>query len=175
MLKDSLTKALSDQVNAEYYSAYLYLAMSSYADRAGFKGFANWLQVQTREETAHGTHMYQYILDRGAEPAFAAIAAPPTAFAGLKQVFEQVLAHERQVTERINAIASLAQREGDHSVYNFIAWYIDEQVEEEKTAAEILTKIRLIGDNTALLYALDAELAARVFVDPFAAATPAAN
>jgi ferritin len=169
MLKDSVAKALSDQVNAEYYSAYLYLAMSACADRMGFKGVANWLFVQAQEETAHGTHLYQHLLERGATPVFADIKAPVASYAGIKEIFEKVLSHERHVTELINGIASLAMHENDHATYNFIMWYVNEQVEEESSAEEILTKIRFIGDKLDLLYNLNAELGARVFTDPFAA------
>ncbi|MDR2124669.1 MAG: ferritin [Desulfovibrio sp.] len=169
MLKDSVVKALSDQVNTEYYSAYLYLAMSASADRMGFKGVANWLFVQAREETAHGTHLYQHLLGRGATPFFADIKAPETAYAGIREIFEKVLAHERHVTELINGIASLAVREDDHATYNFIMWYVNEQVEEEASAEEILTKIRFVGDKLDQLYILNTELGARVFTDPFAA------
>ncbi|MDR3074340.1 MAG: ferritin [Deltaproteobacteria bacterium] len=167
MLNDALTNSLNDQVNAEYYSAYLYLTMSAYADRAGFKGAANWLFVQAKEEMAHGTHMYQHILERGADPAFADIKAPKASFKDLRDVFEQVLAHEQRVTERINSIASVALRENDHASYNFILWYVNEQIEEEATITDLLAKMSLAAGNPSLLYTLDAELGTRVFVDPF--------
>jgi ferritin len=170
MIKDKVTKALSDQVNAEYYSAYLYLAMSAYADRVGYKGVANWLYVQAQEEMAHGTHIYQHILERGASPTFAEIAVPPTSFTDIKDIFEKVLTHERHVTELINNIATIAMQENDHASYNFIMWYVNEQVEEESTADEILAKVNFAGDSPNLLYNIDAELATRTFVDPFAAA-----
>jgi ferritin len=108
-------------------------------------------------------------MDRGSVPAFSPIEAPQTEFDGLKSVFEKVLAHEQHVTVLINNIASIALRESDHASYNFIMWFVNEQVEEEASADEILSKIRLIGDNSALLYALDTELAARVFTSPFPA------
>jgi ferritin len=168
VIKESLVKALSDQVNAEYYSAYLYLAMSAYADRAGFKGIANWLFVQTQEEMAHGTHMYRYILERGGTPVFGDIKTPEISFGNIKEVFEKVLSHERIVTERINKIATLAQQEQDHATYAFIFWYVNEQVEEEASAEELIAKVSLAGDNSGLLYNLDAALAARTFTDPFA-------
>ena len=168
MLSEALTKALSEQVNAEYYSAYLYLGMSAYADREGYRGIANWLFVQAQEERAHAVHLYQHILERGAFPVFMDIKAPPLSFAGIKEVFEKVLAHERGVTERINAIASLAAEEKDHATYNFMLWYVNEQIEEEKNAGELVAKINLMGNNPALLFHLDAELAARTFTDPFA-------
>ena len=167
MLSEQLTTALSDQVNAEYYSAYLYLAMSAAADHMGLKGTANWLFVQAQEEMAHGTHMYEYILARGATPVFAGIDKPPASYADVKDIFEMVLAHEQKVTQRINALATLAMRESDHAGYQFMMWYVDEQVEEESGVMEILDKLRLIGDNTGLLLTLDNELATRVFTNPF--------
>jgi ferritin len=170
MIKESLSKALNEQVNAEYYSAYLYLAMSAFADRCGFKGVANWLFVQAREEMAHGTHIYQHVLERGAAPSFADIKVPQTSYGSIKEVFEKVLAHERHVSELINRIASIAKEENDHASYNFIMWYVNEQVEEEATAEALVAKINLMGNNPGLLYNLDAELAARTFTDPFAAA-----
>ena len=167
MLKPSLSKVLSEQVNAEYYSAYLYLTMSAYADRSGFKGFANWFFVQAQEEMAHGTHIYQHLLERGAMPTFADVKVPQNDFNSLEETFAKTLAHEQHVTELMNNIASIALNEHDHATYNFIMWFINEQVEEEANADELLTKVRLIGNNTALLYNLDAELATRVFVNPF--------
>jgi len=168
MIKEIVSKTLSEQVNAEYYSAYFYLSMSAYADRAGFKGIAQWLFVQAQEELAHGTHIYQHILERGAYPSFAAIPLPPVTFEGILDVFEKVMLHEQHVTELINAIASVALRENDHATYQFITWFVNEQVEEEASVDEILSKVRLIGNNLSLLYTLDAGLGTRVFIDPFA-------
>ena len=169
MLSEKLVHALSDQVNAEYYSAYLYLAMSAAAERLGLKGMANWLFVQAQEEMAHGTHMVQYILERGETPVFAVIERPPAAFADANELYAMVLAHEQTVTRRINALATLAMQENDHACYQFMMWYVGEQVEEEAHATDILDKLRLIGDNKGMLLTLDNELAARVFVDPFPA------
>ncbi|MDR0654845.1 MAG: ferritin [Treponema sp.] len=170
MLSEALSKALSEQVNSEYYSAYLYQAMSAYADRAGFKGVANWLSVQAKEEMAHGGHMYEHILERGGSLSFDDVKAPPSSYKSIREVFEKVLAHEIHVTERINKIASLSIQENDHATYNFILWYVNEQVEEEKNAQDIIAKIAIMGDNTGLIYHLDMELAGRTFTDPFSAA-----
>ena len=170
MVKEVVLKILNEQVNAEYYSAYYYLSMSAFADRAGFKGVANWLFIQAQEEMAHGTHIYQHILERGAVPSFAAIQLPPVTFDGIRDVFEKVMLHEQHVTELINNIATIAVRENDHATYQFILWYVNEQVEEEANADEILSKIRMTGDNLSLLYNLDASLEARTFTNPFAAA-----
>ncbi len=168
MISEKVTKALSAQVNAEIYSAYLYLAMSARADYLGFKGFAHWLYVQFQEEMEHGLHMHQYILERGEEPAHMSIEAPETDFDSLEILFEKVLAHERYITQRINDIATLAMQENDHATYHFIMWYVNEQVEEEASAEGILQKLKYIKDNVSMVLALDAELGARVFVNPFA-------
>ena len=167
MISENIVKALNDQVNFELHSAYLYLSMSACMEKAGLKGAANWLWVQTREEMAHAIHMYQYVLDRGAASVLPAIDAPIPGFSDLKDIFEKTLAHEMKVTERINNIATLAMKENDHACYHFIMWYVNEQVEEEANASDILSKLELIGDNKGLLLNLDQELAARVFNNPF--------
>ena len=167
MIKEDLAKALSDQVNAEMYSAYLYLSMSASAERASLKGAANWLYVQAREEMAHAVHMYQFVLDRGAAPSLPVIKAPPANFSGLCDIFENVAAHERIVTERINNIATLAMKGGDHACYQFIMWYVGEQVEEEANDTDILAKLKLIGDDKGQLLNLDKEFAVRVYNNPF--------
>ena len=169
MLSEKITTALSEQVTAEYYSAYLYLALSAAADGMGLKGAANWLFVQAQEEMAHGTHIYKYILERGAAPVFAAIEQPPASYTTVNEIFERVLSHEHKVTMSINALATLAMQESDHACYQFIMWYVNEQVEEEANATGILDKLRLIGDHKGLLLTLDNELSARVFVNPFPA------
>lgn len=167
MLSETLTKALNDQLNAELYSSYLYLSMSACMERAGLKGAANWLWIQTQEEKAHAIHMYQYILDRGAIPELKAIEAPEAEFPDMKSVFEKTLAHEKKVTASINNIATLAMKESDHACYQFIMWYVNEQVEEEAGVSDLLSKLEFIGDNKGLLLNLDGELAGRVFNNPF--------
>jgi len=167
MISKNLTKVLNEQVNAEYYSAYLYHSMSAFAENEGLKGVAHWLFMQAREEMAHGIHLYQYILDRGATPSFAAIEKPPVSFTGIEDIFEQVLKHEQKVTSLINNIATLAMKENDHACYQFILWYVNEQVEEEANATDILNKAKMIGKDKGLLLALDNELATRTYNNPF--------
>ncbi|MCL2617464.1 MAG: ferritin [Defluviitaleaceae bacterium] len=169
MLSNKLLDALSNQVNAEYYSAYLYLVMSAAADEMGLKGCSNWLFCQAQEEMAHGTHIYKYILERGAAPTFAAIDLPPTSFEDIHKVFAMVLEHEQKVSKMCNSLASLAMQESDHAGYQFMMWFVNEQVEEEASATEILNKLKLIGDDSGMLLTLDNELAARMFQDPFPA------
>jgi len=167
MLSEKLSKALSDQIVAEYYSAYLYLAMSAAADDMGLKGAANWLFIQTQEELAHGTHMYQYLLEHGAVPTLAAIEKPPADYKSLNEIFEKTLEHEKKVTASINNIATIAMQELDHACYQFMMWYVDEQVEEESNARDLLDKLKFIGDDKAMLLTLDNDLATRVFNNPF--------
>jgi ferritin len=167
MLKERVLKALSDQINAEFFSAYLYFGMSAYADRIGYKGVANWLYVQSQEEMAHAAHIYRHVLERGESPALGDVKAPPSSYGSIKEVFEKVLAHERHVSDLINKIASVAMEEQDYATYNFLSWYITEQVEEEASAEELVSKVKLIADNAGLMYNLDASLAARKFVNPF--------
>jgi len=167
MLSLKLTTALSKQVNAEYYSAYMYLSMSAIADGMGLKGVASWLFAETQEEMAHGTNVYEYILERGETPTFTSIDKPPTLFGSVNEIFEMVLAHEKKVTKSINDIATLAMQEHDHACYQFMMWYVNEQVEEEASATDIVDKLQLIGDNKGLLLSLDKELASRVFIHPF--------
>ena len=167
MINEKLVKALNEQVNAEYYSAYLYHSMSAFMELNGLKGVANWLFMQAKEEMAHGINIYQYILDRGAEPVLTSIPQPQTSFKDIKDVFETVLSHEKKVTKLINDIATLAMKVNDHACYQFILWYVNEQVEEESGASDILSKITMIGKDKGLLLALDNELATRTFVNPF--------
>jgi ferritin len=167
MISEKLSKALSDQANAEFYSAYLYFAMSAYADNAEFKGIANWLYVQAREEMAHGTHIIKHLLERGAAPVFTGIAAPQASYGNMAEIFDKIVAHEKHVTGLINKIADIALEEKDHATYNFILWYVNEQIEEEASAGEIAARVKLIKDHPGQLYHLDSALGARQFKDPF--------
>ncbi|MCL2772295.1 MAG: ferritin [Oscillospiraceae bacterium] len=167
MISEKLEKALNDQINAEIYSAYLYLSMSAFTERAALKGTANWLYVQSREEMAHAIHMYQYVLDRGANPSFADIHAPLALFKGVEDVFEKVLEHEQKVTAGLNSIATLAMQESDHACYQFIMWYVNEQVEEESNDGDILSKLKMIDGDKGLLLNLDSVLGTRIYVNPF--------
>ena len=167
MISEKLAKALNEQVNAELYSAYLYHSMSACMEHLSLKGAANWLFTQAKEEMAHGINIYQYILDRGAVPVLTDIAQPPAGYTDIKDIFEAVLEHEQKVTMMINNIATLALQENDHACYQFIMWYVNEQVEEESNASDILSKTQMIGSDKGLLLALDNELATRTFVNPF--------
>jgi ferritin len=168
MLSDKLRDILSKQVNAEYFSAYLYLAMSVSVDQMGLKGASKWLFGQAQEEMEHATKIYNYMLERGAAIELYAIDKPQTSFKDVHEIFKMVLEHEKKVTGMINAIATMAMTESDHACYQFMMWFVNEQVEEESSVSDILNKLDLIGDNKGLLLTLDNELGTRVYVPPAA-------
>lgn len=171
MLSPKLQEALNDQINAEYYSSYLYLSMAAYCERINLKGFANWFRVQSQEEMVHVMKFFQYVLDRGGEVKLTAIAGPPTRWDSPRAVFEATLAHEQHVSQRINKLVDLAIAESDHATNALLQWFVNEQVEEEASADAILQQLRLAGDTPAALFMIDRELGQRVFAPP----TPAAE
>jgi len=172
MLDDKMLVAINDQINKELYSAYLYQSMMAHFEALGLAGFANWMRVQSMEETLHGYKFYDYVIERGGKVTLTAIEGPPTEWASGLAAFENVLAHEQFVTGRINALMDIAHELHDHASASFLQWFVDEQVEEEATAAQVCQKLRLVGDNPQGLFMVDQELAARVFAVP--AGMPAA-
>lgn len=161
----TMIDALNEQIKNEFYSAYLYLAMSAYFSDLGLPGFANWMRIQAKEEVTHATKMYDYVLSRGGQVVLKAIDAPPTAWKSVLQVMEAALAHEKSVTKCFNELADLAIREKDHAGSNFLVWYINEQVEEEQTLTDIVSALKLIKGEGQGLLMMDREFGARVFVD----------
>ncbi len=168
MISDKMTKALNDQVNAELYSAYLYLSMSGYAADKDMNGASKWFFAQMQEEMSHAQKIYDYVFSRDRRVELQAIDKPPADFDSFKHMMEETLAHEQKVTSLINAVADLAQEEKDHATYGFIQWFVDEQVEEEESVRDILAEINLAGDNRAGLYMIDKALGARTFTPPSA-------
>ncbi len=156
---------LNEQVVKEIWSAHLYLSMSSWLETNGLKGFANWMRVQYQEEMSHAMKIFDFILARGGHAVIGAIDSVPTEFKGLKHIFEETCKHEGIVTESIHNCFEVAEKERDFSTTNMLQWFIDEQVEEEQTALEILNQIKLIGEEGSAIYLLDKELGTRVFVN----------
>jgi len=161
MLSQKVEKALNAQLNAEFYSAYLYLSMAAYFKSINLDGFANWMQAQYQEESDHGFKFYHYILQRGGRVALALIDAPPTEWASPMAVFEEVYGHEQKVTALINDLVELSIDERDHATTQFLQWFVAEQVEEEESADGILQQLKLIGDSKGGLFMVDRELAQR--------------
>lgn len=152
---------LNEQITHELSSAYLYLAMSMYCDTHGFPGAAHWLRKQFSEEQTHGEKIIKFLSDIDATPMLNAIEKPQAAWTSIKDVFTDVLNHEKLVTRLINAIKESSISEKNYAVSNFTEWYISEQVEEEADAKQILDMIIAADGNTAALMMLDAQLGSR--------------
>ncbi len=161
MLSNTLLTALNDQIKHELYSAYFYLSMSAYCDAHNMRGAASWLGMQAKEEQEHALKFFGYIQDRGAAVTLQAIDQPPTSFGSLLDIFEQVQKHEALVTGLITRLYELALQENDYPTQIMLQWFISEQVEEEKHAAEIVDMLRLIGTHVQGLFMADAQLGRR--------------
>jgi len=168
MIGEKMRKSLNGQVNAELYSAYLYLSMCAYFESADLAGFANWMRVQTQEEVAHAMKIYDYVNERGGRVVLEAIEKPVSEWDSPLAAFGAVFAHEQKVTGLINELVNLAIEEKDHAANIFLQWFVNEQVEEEASADAIVKKLKLVADAPGGLYMLDAELAQRLFTPPAA-------
>ncbi|MEK7668072.1 MAG: ferritin [Gemmatimonadota bacterium] len=155
MLKKTVLKALNDQVNAELHSAYLYLGMSAWCEGKNLPGFAGWLRKQFEEEQAHALKLYDYILDQGGAVTLTAVAAAPTSYKSLQDVWETTLKHEQHVTALIHKLYALAQKEQDFATQALMQWFVTEQVEEEKHAGAILEQVKMVGTNSSAVFFLD--------------------
>ena len=163
MLSKKMTSALNEQINKEMYSAFLYMAMSSYSDSIGLKGFANWFMVQYHEEMDHAMKIYNYLQDQGEQVKLKAIAEPPSTFESAMDMFHKTLKHEKKVTKSINDLVDLAIAEKDHATQIFLQWFVTEQIEEEANDNEIIDKLKLVGEKGNGLFMVDKELGARSF------------
>lgn len=161
MLSQVVQDALNEQINNEFYSSYFYLAMSAYCDRQQFTGCARWLRMQSQEEHAHGMRLFDFLIARQGKVVLEAIVKPKADYKAVHEVFQEALAHERQVSDRIDALYELAFKERAFSALVEMQWFITEQVEEEKTAQEIVHKFNLVKDDPASLLDLDRDLGAR--------------
>lgn len=163
MLSKKLQDALNAQVNAEFWSAYLYLSMSVDAEIKGLKGFGNWFAVQFREEQDHARILMNYLLSRGAEVKLAPIDKVKISWKSQLEAFDETLTHEQKVTSMINNLCDLAAAEKDHATSSMLKWFVDEQVEEEESATIIIESLKQVDDSKLGLYMIDKELAARVY------------
>ncbi len=166
MMNQKIEDALNGQINAEFYSSYLYLSMSAYFDSMDLKGFAQWMNAQAQEEIMHGMKMYNFVGERGGRVMLGPIQGPQTEWESPLHAFEAVLEHEQKVTGLINDLVNLAIEEKDHATKNFLDWFIDEQVEEEASASEAVNQLKIVGDNGYGLLMLDRELGQRIFTPP---------
>jgi ferritin len=166
MLNEKIEKAINEQINEELYSSYLYLSMAAYCANLGLMGFASWMNIQVQEELNHAKFFFDYVAERGGRVSLEQIRKPKHEWANIIEVFEETLGHEKHISSRINDIATLALEEKDHATASFLRWFIDEQVEEEASAEDMLNKLKLTKAEGAALFFLDQEAAKRVFVQP---------
>lgn len=165
MLKEKMLKAMNEQINAEQYSALMYLSMSAYFNEKGLPGFANWMYIQYQEELTHANKFYNYVVERGGKVELKAIEQVPTTWNGIIDVYEATLEHEQKVTGLINDLMDIAISENDHATRSFLLWFVDEQVEEEANVTEILDTLRLIDGQGNGIFMLDREMRQRKFQD----------
>ncbi|HNZ81173.1 MAG: ferritin [Bacteroidales bacterium] len=161
MLSEKLHQAINKQINAEFWSANLYLSMSAWFADKGLPGFSHWMKEQFKEEQEHAMRFFNYLVSRGAKVEIGAYAAVPVDWKDAKKVFEDTLHHEQVVTGMINDLYTLALEEKDYATQSMLKWFIDEQVEEEDTARGILDALCHIKDNSFGLYRLDKEMGER--------------
>jgi ferritin len=161
MVSAKIQDAINEQISTEMYSAYVYLAMSAYFERANLPGCAHWMRLQYHEETAHALKLFDYLLNREGTVVLQAIKQPAESFTSPLKVFETALKHEKHVTAMINKLYALAQKESDYPTQVELQWFITEQVEEEKNASGIVEQLKMIGDNRVALLMLDRQLASR--------------
>jgi ferritin len=167
-MDEKMVEALNSQLNAEMYSAYLYLSMGAYFEDLDLSGFANWMKVQAQEEMSHAMKIHDYIIQRGDRVLLTKIDAPQTEWKSPVNAFEHVYEHEQKVTGLINQLVNLALSLGDHATNNFLQWFVAEQVEEEESSSGVLKKVKMSNDSLSAMLMLDTELAQRIFTPPTA-------
>ena len=160
-MSKKMEKALNGQINAEMYSSYLYLSMAADLDDKALAGFSNWMKIQAQEELFHAMKLYDFVLERGGNVTLDAIEAPQASWKSPLALFQAAYKHELLVTGLINDLVNLAIKEKDHATNIFLQWFVEEQVEEEASADEVVQKLKLIGGKGDGLFMLDKEMAVR--------------
>ena len=161
MLSEKIEKELNKQLNAEIYSAYLYLSMAAYFDSINLEGLANWMKAQAKEEMEHAMRFYNFIYDRGGTVNLESIAKPPSRWDSPVDAFKKAYEHEVNVTQMIYSIVSAAKEEKDYATENFLQWFIEEQVEEESSVGNVVKKLEMVKDSKNGLFMLDSKLGER--------------
>ncbi|GGG76804.1 MULTISPECIES: ferritin [Paenibacillus] len=165
-MNDKLAEALNDQMNFEFYSAHVYLAMAAYCSAESLEGFANFFIIQAEEERFHAMKIYKFLNDRNRRATLTGLGDPKNEYASMLDAFEHGYAHEQQNTKRFYDLADLALNDREHATMYFLKWFIDEQVEEESLFDSIIQKLKRIDKDSNAFYMLDAEFAQRTFVAP---------
>lgn len=161
MMSQSMQDAFNEQMKHEFYSSYLYLSMSAFCEGANLPGLAQWMRLQAREEVVHAMKIFDHLLDRGGQVRLQPIGGPPGEFTTARDVFEQAYRHEQQVTASINQVYGRAVDERDFASRVFLDWFVQEQVEEEKTSGLLAEQLRMVGEDRPGLLMLDRELGQR--------------
>jgi len=163
-MNQKINDAINKQINEELFSSYLYLSMAAWFDTTGMSGFANWMRIQAQEEVSHAMKFFDFVGERGGSVILEAIEKPESKFDSPLAIFEAALEHEQHVTACINSLYELATEEKDYAFVSFLKWFIDEQVEEEASASEIIDRLKMAGETGPGVFMLDKELGARTFV-----------
>lgn len=166
MLSKALIKKINEQLNYEFYSEHLYIAMIGYFEDQDLPGFANYFRVQVQEERFHAMRFFDYLVERDARVDITSIPEVENKYGSILSAFKKTYEHEQSITERIYKLMDAATKEGEYATISFLKWFIDEQMEEEATAKSVVKKLERIGDDVNALYTLDNELALRVFTPP---------
>lgn len=161
VITQKVQDAINDQIQKELYSAYLYLSMSAHFEAQALTGFAAWMRVQAKEEVSHGMKLFTYLVDRGGRVRLGGVQAPPTDFGSPLSIFQQAYGHEQEVTASIHALYALAVEEADFATQSMLTWFVNEQVEEEKTASEIVAELEMIGESRGSLFYIDRHMGKR--------------
>lgn len=161
MIVKKMENALNEQINAEMYSAYLYLAMAAHFESENLSGFAKWMRVQTQEEETHAKKLFEYVIERGGKVTLKAIDAPPAQWKSPLAAFEAAYKHEQFITGCISKLTELAAEQKDHASVVFLQWYVKEQVEEEASVERIVRTLKATNEAPGALYMIDRELGQR--------------
>ncbi len=164
MISQKMDRELSKQLNKEFHSAYLYLGMSAWCAEAGFSGSAGWFMAQYQEEQEHGMKVYNYLLDQGGKVELLKIKKVKTEYKSLLACFEASLEHEMMMTTSFNELCDFAMKEKDHASYGFFQWFVEEQIEEEATVSDIISKLKMVGDKNGV-FMIDNRLTGRTVTD----------
>jgi len=169
MLSEKVQGALNDQINFELYSSYIYLSMAAWFESQDLPGHANWMKTQATEELMHVEKFYHYVNERDGRVTLSAIDSPPQEWKSPLDAFQHAYEHEQEVSQRINKIVDVTLAESDHATNNFLTWFVNEQVEEEASVKDVISQLKMIGDDGHGLFMLDKDLGSRVLTTP---ATP---
>ncbi len=166
MIGKKMEKALNEQINAEYYSAYLYLSMVAYFEDKNLPGFSHWMKNQVQEETMHAMKIFDFVCERGGRVTLKEIEQPPKSWKSPLDAFEAAYKHEQLVTSLINKLVDLAITEKDHATNSFLQWFVNEQVEEETSVDTIVQNLKMAENAPGALFMIDRELGRRTFTPP---------